>query len=58
MTTPRDRSAAATDGVRIRGVASVEEVAAVMAVVTRRVEPDREDALQRWRRLRQAVSAP
>ena len=55
MTAPRGVS---PDDVRIRGAASAEEVAAVLAVVTRRSEPVRDDPLQRWRRLRQAVSSP
>ena len=43
---------------RVRGGAPAEELAAVLAVVTRRVPPVADDPLTRWRRLRQAVTKP
>ena len=42
----------------IRGGASPEEIAAVLAVVSGRTRPRREDPLGRWRRLRQSVTKP
>ena len=42
--------------IRVSGGASPEELAAVLALVSRRAAPARDDALARWRRLRQAVT--
>ncbi len=42
--------------VRVRGGASAEELAAVLAVLRRRPAAADDHPLQRWRRLRQAVT--
>jgi hypothetical protein len=47
-----------SEDVRVRGGASPEEVAAVLAVVRGRSRPVVDDPLRRWRRLRQAVTKP
>jgi hypothetical protein len=47
-----------SDDVRVRGGASPEEVAAVLALVRGRYRPVADDPLRRWQRLRQAVTKP
>lgn len=47
-----------SEDVRVRGGASPEEVAAVLALVRGWSRPGPDDPLGRWRRLRQAVTKP